>query len=401
MMIPQLGYGGAESAFIRIAEELSSTQNVKIAIMALNYGVDSDYTLNDIHCDLPIIDLNPHLNQTDKHWRSKFKRWWLMIQRVRSLKQESDVAISFLSGANLLNILSKGSCQTIVSERGSKKYDPGLSPYRRWLWRKILDPWIYRRSDRIVAASEELASEIRSQYPACIEKIHAIEGTIRSEELICDSDSPLDADYDDFEAYQSLVVIGRCHRAKGFDFILRVFARIRDELHQARLLIIGDGPEMQFLMRLARELNLRVGTDPIPSLFDVVFAGFRSRPSRFIKATRVFALPSRSEGLPNILLEALASGVSIVAADCPWGIRSTLGSDFADSHRSQDKYPIQLANGLLLPEIDSPGALEVWSKALVSELENNLTRSDLDERRRAISRFDISNTVHDWIGLMD
>jgi glycosyltransferase involved in cell wall biosynthesis len=98
-----------------------------------------------------------------------------------------------------------------------------------------------------------------------------------------------------------VLTIGRLSREKGHAHLIRAAASWQNG---ARLVIVGDGPERQALERLVR--NLGVGAR-------VVLAGATSHVAPFYALADVFVLPSLSEGSPNVLLEAMASGLPIVA----------------------------------------------------------------------------------------
>jgi glycosyltransferase involved in cell wall biosynthesis len=99
--------------------------------------------------------------------------------------------------------------------------------------------------------------------------------------------------------------VGRLNEVKRQDLLLRAFARVRERSPGAHLLLVGDGPMMGELRRLAAELGLE----------DVVhFAGFQSRPERFLHVMSVFALTSRLEGTPLAVLEAWAAGLPVIAS---------------------------------------------------------------------------------------
>ena len=107
-----------------------------------------------------------------------------------------------------------------------------------------------------------------------------------------------------------IVSHGRLHSQKGFDTLLRALERLRGRGVQARLRIIGDGPERGALEDLVRSLGLE-GVAEMP--------GFSTDPWAAIEEGDVYVLPSRFEGLPNSLLEAIALGLPSIAADCPTG----------------------------------------------------------------------------------
>lgn len=99
--------------------------------------------------------------------------------------------------------------------------------------------------------------------------------------------------------------IGRFSHEKGVDVLLRAFARVpgRDAF---ALRLVGDGPDEAMLRRLAEEL----GVD-----HEVEFLGRLASADAFLEAIDVLVLPSRSEGMPNVLLEAAAKDVPMIATD--------------------------------------------------------------------------------------
>jgi len=108
-----------------------------------------------------------------------------------------------------------------------------------------------------------------------------------------------------------VLAMGRLTRQKGFDLLLDALARVRADGVPARLTIVGVG-------ELEAELKAKTGA---LGLADVVtFAGFQEHPERYFAHADVFVLSSRYEGMPNVVLEALACGLPIVAFDCPHGV---------------------------------------------------------------------------------
>ncbi len=107
-----------------------------------------------------------------------------------------------------------------------------------------------------------------------------------------------------------VIAIGRLAKQKGFDILIRAHASLIEHGCKHHLLILGEGAERSKLERLASDLGVS----------DSVFMpGFVPNPLQFLKQSRVFVLSSHFEGLPMVLLEALAAGVPIVATDCPSG----------------------------------------------------------------------------------
>lgn len=384
MLIPHLGVGGAQGAFLRLAEFLAGEADVTIALMTRSDKENSTV-------DIPLVSL---INQRAE---GRIKRWCAMFMRLRTLKREHDVAISFLSGVNLLNALVGPRYKTIVSERGSKRNDVGMTNLQRILWTRVLDPLIYWRAGRVVAASEGLAYEIVSANPWAEDRAVAIEGAVRAVQLVNASDLPVEREFAWLADCETVVTFGRLHVTKGYDFLLQVFARVRAVRPRARLLLIGEGPEGFPLRAISNELGLSFG-GPKDDV-DVVFAGEKSDPVRYARLGRVFVLPSRSEGLPNSLIEALAAGVPILASDCCWGPRSILSGGKIGYGNNCLKLPLEMKYGTLMPVLNAPDSLSIWKRELESVLASSKRRRDLSERLEAVAKYDIGTTGPSWLKL--
>jgi glycosyltransferase involved in cell wall biosynthesis len=111
-----------------------------------------------------------------------------------------------------------------------------------------------------------------------------------------------------------IVAVGRLVEQKGYPVLLRAFAQVRKTAN-ARLWILGEGPLRVALKKQARELQLSEA---------VRFLGFRSNPYAYMARADVFVLSSHWEGFGNVIVEAMASGTAVVAADCPYGPREVV-----------------------------------------------------------------------------
>ncbi len=112
------------------------------------------------------------------------------------------------------------------------------------------------------------------------------------------------------------LAVGRLHPQKGFDLALEAIALLKRHGLKVRLLILGEGPENERLLALRRRLGLEG---------DVEFGGFAPNPYPFIKRAKGLVMSSVYEGLPLVLLEALALGTPVVAARGKGGIGEALG----------------------------------------------------------------------------
>lgn len=117
---------------------------------------------------------------------------------------------------------------------------------------------------------------------------------------------------------RAVVCVARLDKQKGIDWLLRLAPRLLDELCEHDLVLVGDGPQSTYLKRLARSL----GIGP-----RVHFAGWQAEIPQLLRSCDLLVLPSRWEGMPNVLLEAMASGLPVVATECQ-GVAQLLGPLF-------------------------------------------------------------------------
>lgn len=110
------------------------------------------------------------------------------------------------------------------------------------------------------------------------------------------------------KSYINFISIGRLDSNKNFQMMIQAFARIsRDDL---RLYILGAGVEYENLLELIRTMSLQN---------KVFLVGEVNNPFYYLKSADAFLFTSRSEGFPNVLLEALVSGVFIISHNCKSG----------------------------------------------------------------------------------
>jgi glycosyltransferase involved in cell wall biosynthesis len=145
-----------------------------------------------------------------------------------------------------------------------------------------------------------------------------------------------------------LVNLARLSHQKGLDILLRALALARRDLPPTAVSLVGSGPDEAELKDLCRQLGL----DDM-----VTFAGYTSEPDQYLRWADCFVLPSRWEGFPLVLLEALRFGLPLLAADCPFG-PADLITDSRIGELVPPEDPRALARGLVRAarRIDDPMA---------------------------------------------
>ena len=102
--------------------------------------------------------------------------------------------------------------------------------------------------------------------------------------------------------------MGRMYPSKRFDILVELTSNLKREFNNIHVILIGDGPENSKLKEMAHELNLQK---------DITFTGEVPEASKWLMGMDIFCSPSLSEGLPNVIMEASAAGLSVVAWNLP------------------------------------------------------------------------------------
>jgi glycosyltransferase involved in cell wall biosynthesis len=176
-------------------------------------------------------------------------------------------------------------------------------------------PLLYHFADKIICVSKAVAEDLR-QYaslpeskmrvilnPSIREEIFRLKEEAVSYPWLVPGQSPV------------LLAVGGLRPEKNYDLLVRAFAEI-DKKYNARLLILGEGPERATLERQVRDLNISAQVD---------MPGFKKNPYAYMARSAIFIMCSDSEGMPNAVIEALACDCPVIATDCPGGMREILG----------------------------------------------------------------------------
>jgi glycosyltransferase involved in cell wall biosynthesis len=150
-----------------------------------------------------------------------------------------------------------------------------------------------------------------------------------------------------------LVAVGSLKAAKDYPTMLHMVAKVRPHA-DVDLLILGEGAQRAALEALIRELGLQDC---------VTLAGFAPNPQAYLRQADLMVLSSVGEGLPTVLIEALACGVPVVSTDCPTGPREILWDGrFGDLAPVGDSDALALAVVSALSRSHDPQALIERSK---------------------------------------
>lgn len=242
---------------------------------------------------------------------------------ARYLRREQPSAlISAFPFENLLAIAAKRlsgvDTKIVVTERNTTTRSTMLG--RKWKRRYL--PALVRRqypmADAVVAVSDGVADEVAQHTGLTRDQIVTIHNAVVNRSMLTKAGEPVPHPWFALGEPPVILGVGRLTPQKDFPTLLRAFALVRAR-RRARLVIVGEGraDARDSLLKLAAELGCAE---------DVSLPGFTHNPFCFMANASVFVLSSLHEGLPGVLIQALACGVPVVSTDCPSGPREILES---------------------------------------------------------------------------
>jgi len=189
----------------------------------------------------------------------------------------------------------------------------GRSAVRRWAWYLPMR-CMYRFADVIVCVSQGVADDIKAITGLPDKKFRVIDNPVITPELESLSRESVKHPWIGEGQPPIIMAMGRLTRQKDFPTLLRAFARLKKP-DGCRLLILGEGRDRKTLLALAEDLGVSGRVDLV---------GFQANPYAYMRHASLFVLSSAWEGSPNVLTEAMALGIPVVATDCPSGPREML-----------------------------------------------------------------------------
>jgi len=233
-------------------------------------------------------------------------------------REKPPFLISLMMHANIIAILSRKLARVDTRLLITEHLTISVSSYNAVSLRDRYLPLLAKRTypwaDGIVAVSQGVADDLADILGLPREKIEVIYNPVITPELLEKAREPVDHPW--FQPGEPPVIlgVGRLTEQKDFPTLIRAFALVRKE-RAVRLAILGEGEERPELKALVDELGVTE---------DVYMPGFVDNPYGYMAGAAVFTLSSRWEGLPTVIIEAMALGKPVVATDCPSGAREIL-----------------------------------------------------------------------------
>jgi GalNAc-alpha-(1->4)-GalNAc-alpha-(1->3)-diNAcBac-PP-undecaprenol alpha-1,4-N-acetyl-D-galactosaminyltransferase len=298
LVIHALRTGGAEKVLVRLAEYWAA-QGHSVTLITLDDPANDEIVVTDAVRRVGLDALRPA--------RSLWQGLMNNVIRLKRLRRAirataAPVVISFTDKMNVLTLLACVglSVRVVIAERS----DPVQQRMSR-AW-EFLRRRTYPRCHMLVVQTTAVATKLQRLVRR--RPIEVIANAVARPAFVRVANAPP-------HVPACLIAAGRLSREKGFDLLIAAFAQIADQHRDWRLKILGEGPQHGELSSLIAQHRLEN---------QILLAGRVDQPQRDFATADLFVLPSRYEGFPNALLEAMASGLPAVAFDCDSGPREII-----------------------------------------------------------------------------
>ena len=213
--------------------------------------------------------------------------------------------------------------------------------YSAW-HRSLAYRFAMKLANVIVAVSEDVKKSLIQKRRINSDKIETIHYGVNLNQFSHKEDDSMKKKLGLLNAYPIIGVVARLEEVKGHDYLIDALPEIVTQHPKTRCLLVGDGENRKHLEQKCLTLGIKN---------HVLFLGFRNDVSKILPLFDLFVLPSISEGFPNVLLEAMACSIPIIATNVG-GIPEAVCND---------------ENGKLVPSKDS----SALKKAILELLKNN------------------------------
>lgn len=351
-IIPNLCCGGAERVFLHLMNNLDRDRFEVYLLVLRRAGPYFEHLRGDVS----VIDLNTSLKNC-------------LLKVAKSIDSVRPHAI--LCTICFLNIMV-GFSRLFVRNRGAMYIARESSmPIHRKRHFGSISNWdifyrlAYRLFDKLICQSEDMGRDIAALYNVPPKKIVKIYNPVDVADLQIKAQEGTSAWR--VQGKVNLLAVGRLHHVKGFDLLLEAIAKIGGSaLH---FHILGDGEEEDNL----KQQSLRLGIQE-----RISFHGFQDNPYHYMATADALILTSRYEGLPNVVLEAMALGCPVVAFESPGGVSEILRHG---------------ENGLIVQSENVHALAEILEQGRYLSLDRDAVRQSV------ITRFSVSAIVEQYENL--
>lgn len=358
IFIYSLAGGGAERVVSTLLYELREFYDITLVLMnnTIDYSIPNEQKI------VFLSNSNPNENGIFKFVKIPFLAYKYGRYCATS---KIDISFSFMNRPNYINALSKffgNRSKIIISERIYTSMEYHSNSLKDHLSR-VLIKWLYPKADLIVPNALAIKRDLEQKFHIHT-KFAVINNPFDINKITQPREDNIDFNYNGFV----FINVARLQSQKNHELLIKAFSQLK---HEAQLIILGEGALLESLQILINSLDLNN---------KIHLLGFKSNVYQFLTRADCFILSSNYEGFPNVLVEAMACELPVIATDCLSGPREILAPN-----SNQDmclKHDIELGQYGILTPINDIHNLEKAMNTIITN-ENLRDSYKIKSRQRA------------------
>ena len=370
VLIYHLRNGGAERVASNLCDELSKKYNVVLVTC-------EKPTNNDYSCGVERIVVD--------EMRAKYFKLFDTVNQIKSIKKKYHIkhTISFTAQMNYLNVMSRVYDNTIISVRNFISLaENDNTPKNIYMNRLSI-----KYADKITVVSKVLGKDLIDNFGAKENKIYPIYNFVDKDKI----DNFLKERNNIKLSKNTVITVGRLNNQKGHINLIRAFKYVVDEIKDAKLIMLGQGPLEENIKKEIKKLHLEK---------NIELLGYQKNPYLYMKNSSLFVLSSFYEGMPNVVLEAMYIGLPIISCDCKSGPREILapsGDLYQDiDNICHEKY------GVLVPVLDNKKYEQIMGVAIIELFKDSKLRDNYSRKsKKRIKDFSKEKMMEEWNKVLD
>lgn len=337
-IIGQMKTGGAEHAVFNLCNLLKAEYNITL-----------------VTCTMSNADYMPDVKTIEIPELGSKKKALIGLYKLKKLKKELkiDTSISFLLKYNIYNYLTKNKEKVIISVRNNTtSIKHNYSDKYLFLYKKIIN-----KVDLVVNVSTTTMEDSIDNFKAKRKKNIVIPNFCDLEYINSVKKEQLPLEHRDIFKNDVIICSGRYNFQKGQWHLIRAFKNVVLKNPNVKLVLTGRGPLKEYFESLVDELKLND---------NVYILDYVDNVYRYMHHAKIYFLNSLYEGMPNVLLEAMACDLPIIATDAKGGSKEILEPNANINERLKEV--TKVSYGILVPVCD--GEMYKASDNLTKEEEN-------------------------------
>jgi glycosyltransferase involved in cell wall biosynthesis len=365
-VLHNLGKGGTQKVVLNLLKVFTNQERFDLELVILSLKSSSQETLiEQVPKRVNIINLHTVIEHRIKSYVQ------IILAIIKYLNQEKpDFLLSNIPLANWLSLAAKKLTNypvkvfvvehsfflqdtlKIVKANNTKSktnIELLISPLMRWL---------YPQAQGIIAVSQSLAQYVETTLNLKTDSVKVIYNPVIDAEMLLKSEYEVDNDWINSQSEPVFLAVGRLSLQKDYETMLKAFAQYKLN-NSGKLLILGEGELRTKLENLITTLKLDN---------EVRLLGFTDNPYSYMSKVNCLVLSSLWEGLPTVLIEAMACGCQVIATDCPYGSKEILaGGEYGFLVPTQDISALAQAMEQVLISPKNPEKLQQRAKDFMIE----------------------------------